>query len=214
MFIPVMPWRRIRVVCSCLTCKQCYKFLIKGRRLKASIDDQRREAFARNGQDINHALHDVASLAHLGDFEGVRALLEEFDGLVRTLAEARFLSLQGNEKEAELSFRKALKADPLSGTPDFWLGRFLIAQERDEEAISQFQRAAQLNPDYEYFGLLQDFNSARKQRKNWHGLAVIMAEMVRRQPDVTTDRKFAKLYAKACKKSGRIVETGNPYTNA
>jgi len=187
--------------------------LLKGRRLKAAIDAQRQDAFARVGQDINHTLHDVASLTHLGDFEGVQSLLEKLDSQGRTaraLAEARFLSLQGNAPEAELSFQKALRADPSSGTPDFWFGQFLLAQERDEEAISQLQRAARLNPDYEYFVLLQDFNQVRKQRRNWHGLATIMTEMARLQPDVTTDWKFTKLYAEACKKSGRIVETANP----
>ena len=216
MFIPLMPWGRVRIFCSCLTCQHHYKFSLKGKRLKAAIEQQRKDAFARLGKDLYETLNDVAGLAHLGDFEGVRSLLEKLDDhgqAARTLGEARFLALQGRASEAESNFQKALKADPSSGTPDFWLGQFLLTQKRDEEAIAQLQRAAQLNPHYEYFGLLRDFSLARKQRKNWHGLAVIMSEMARRQPDMTKDRKFARLYAKACRKSGRIAETSNPYAN-
>jgi len=217
MFIPLIPWGRVRVVCYCMTCQNCYRFSLNGRKLKAAIDARRREAFARVGRGINNTLNDVEALTHMGDFEGVQSLLDALDsqgGASRALAEARFLSLQGNAQEAESHFRQALEANPSSGTPDFWLGHFLLMQERDEEAVEQLQRAVQLNPDYEYFSLLQEFSQTRKYRKNWHGLAVLMGEMVRRHPDVTADRKFAKLYAKACRKSGRIGETTNPYADA
>ena len=147
----------------------------------------------------------------------MNSLLEELDDqgeAIHALAEARFLALQGNVEKAESSFRRALEADPSSGAPNFWLGRFLLIQERDDEAIAQLQRAADINSAYEYLGLLQDFSQARKCKKNWDGLATIMTEMVRRQPNVIEDRRFAKLYSKACKKRERAIEMGNPYAQA
>ena len=217
MFVPLMPWGRIRVVGHCLTCKQFYKFSLKGRRLKAATDEQRTDAFAGMGQDINQTLADLAGLAHLGDFEGVQSLLDELANQGKAshaLAEARFLALQGDAESAKSSFLKSLEADPSFGAADFWFGRFLLVQERDEEAIAHLQRAAALNQNYECFGSLEDFVQVRKQQKNWDGLATIMAEMARLQPDMTNDRRFGKLYSKACRKSGRDTMIANPYAGS
>jgi len=217
MFVPLVPLGKNRIVRSCGTCKHFYKLPLKGSKLKAAIDELRREALARIGTDINHTLSDLADLAHMGDFEGAESIIKALDGHsqgARWLAEARFLTLKGDDQNAEASFRKALELDRTSGTPDYWFGHFLLMQGRDGEAVAQLSQAVQRDPGYEYSGLLHDFHLVRKQRRNWAGLATIMAELVRLHPEATGDKTFSKLYAKACRKAGRATGSANPYAQA
>jgi tetratricopeptide (TPR) repeat protein len=215
MFVPLMPWGRIRVVGHCLTCKRFYKFVLTGRKLKAVIEEQRTEALARVGRDIDQTLSDLASLAHLGDFDGPQSILDRLAGqgeAEHALAEARLMSLLGDVTRAEESYLKALQLDPETGRPGFWFGQFLLIHERDEEAVVQLRRAGEVTPGDGHLALLWDFVHVRKQQKNWHGLTTIMTEIVRSHPDAVDDKWFAKLYVKACRKSGRAPEETNPYT--
>lgn len=214
MFVPLMPWGRIRVVRHCLTCKRLYKYAIKGRRLKTAIQEQREDALGRVGQDLDQTLSDLAMLAHLGDFEGARSVLDQLaiqSKAAHALAEARFLALCGDAEGAEQSFAKAIQLDPESGMASFWFGQFLLVWERDEEAVAQLRRAGELDSDESVIGLLQDFVKARKQGKNWNGLSVLMEDLARRLPDSLDNKTFAKLYLKACRKSGRAAQVVNPY---
>lgn len=214
MFVPLMPWGRIRVVRHCLTCKQFYKYAIKGRRLKTAQQEQRDDALERVGQDIDQTLSDLASLAHLGDFEGAQLVLDQLavrNEAEHALAEARFMGLCGDPERAERNFAKAIHLMPESSKAYFWFGQFLLIQERDEEAVTQFRCAGESDSDEGTTCLLEDFVQVRKQQKNWDGLAAVMAELARRRPDSLDNRKFAKLYSKACRKSGRVAQVVNPY---
>ena len=205
-WIPLMPWGRARIARSCLTCKRLHKFAPKGRRLREAIEMTREDALAGVGGDVDLAMGFVAQLAHLGDFEGVDQLLSawgERDPSVRALGGARFLGLTGDADAAVAAFEGALKKDPVRGAVHYWFGRYLLVLGRDEEAVAQLARAAEASPAYDDLGLLADLSVARECDKDWHGMAVLLDEIVRRRVEVLDDRSFARRYAKACRKAGR-----------
>ncbi len=217
MFVPVIPLGKNRIFRKCGTCNQHYKIPLKGDKLTMAVDEVRREALATIGGGIDATLAYVAELAHLGDFEGTESVIEALgkqDQAGRALAEARFLSLKGDDKNAEASFRRAAELDQSSGAPNYWFGHFLLSRQRDGEAVEQLRQAAGLCGDYEYADMLSDFHLARKHHKNWDGLATLMAELARLRPDMLEDKSFAKLHAKAHKKTGRVAGSGNPYSQA
>ncbi len=214
MFVPLMPWGKIRVVCQCLTCKSFFRLYFKGRKLKSAVEKQRDDALKHVGQNIDQTLEDIAFLAHLGDFEGAQSILDELtarDESGYALAEARLLALRGEVEKAECSFHRAVKLDSESGMPNYWFGHFLLIQERDEDAVVHLRRAYELSASEDCIVLLKDFIHVRKQQKNWHGLATIMTEIKYLAPDAISDKRSAKLYSKACRKSGRNLDIANPY---
>ena len=217
MFIPLVPLGTVRAVLHCPTCLQFYKFALKGRKLKAAVAERREAAFSRPGDDVNATLDDVAAMAHLGDFEGVQSLLEKLTSTgaaASIMSEARFLDLQGFAGEAEVRFREAVDVDASSGTARFWLGRFLLHQGEDAEAVATFRQAAEISPDCQYLALLEGMIDLRKRQKKWDGLATIMAEALCLCPDMANERAFSKLFAKACRKSGRAMDISNPYAGS
>ena len=168
MFVPLVPCGRIRVVRHCLTCKRFYMFALKGRRLKTAVQEQRADALGRVGQNLDQALSDLASLAHLGDFEGAQAVLDQLavrDEAAHALAEARFMGLCGDAERAERSFAKAIHLRPRSSQACFWFGQFLLIHERDEEAIAQLRCAGELGSDEGTLRrLIEDFVTPRPLR--------------------------------------------------
>lgn len=218
MFIPLIPMGTIRAVLCCPSCFTFHTFALKGRKLKAAIAEQREEALARVGEDLDTTLQDVAAMAHLGDFEGVESLVEQLSGNgddgAAVLVEARFLDLQGRAEEAEARFRDALKFDAYPGAPRFWFGRFLLYEGREAEAIAEFQQAAEESPEYPYIDMLVSLIELRRRQKKWDALAAIMGEVLRMDPDLANTKSFSKLFAKAYKKSGRALNVPNPYAQS
>jgi len=217
MFVPFFPLGTIRGVLSCPTCMRLYRYALKGRKLKAAIAKRRETALGRVGEDLKTTLEDVAQMAHLGDFEGVESLLQELangEGAACALARARFLELQRRTEEAEACLREAVKTDVSSGAPQFWLGRFLLNQGRDAEAVRELRQAAELSHEYRYLDVLESLIKLRKRQKQWGGLAAIMAEILRLEPGRANTGSFSKLFTKACRKSGRVVDAQNPYAQS
>ena len=213
-YFPVIPLGRLRAVLKCPSCSRFYKFAPKGKKITKEIEDRRNAAMSQIGGNINATLGDVVTLTHLGDFEGVKNLLDQLSSRnagYHALAQGRYYELRKMPREAQESFQEAVRSNPDSAAARFWFGRFLLHQYRESEAIAEFQQAAKLAPGYEYCDMLASLIELRKRQSKWQGLMSIMDEVVRLEPNRMNDKKFAKLYAKVCKKNGRYLEAPNPY---
>jgi tetratricopeptide (TPR) repeat protein len=214
-YIPVFPMGTVRAVFRCPSCNKFYKFVLKGKKLAEAVAEARAKARAQVAGDREDVVADVAMLAHLGDFEGIEELVGQLrqgghEAMAAT-ADGCFCQLQGRLAEAEAQYRQAVQADGSNVAGHYWLGRFLLEQSKDEEAVGQLRQVPADDPEYGYLGLLDMVAERRRRRRNWDGLVTILKEMERLSPELAADKKFAKRLAKACRKSGRMEDGVNPY---
>lgn len=208
-WIPVFPAGRTRVVMQCLACKKSYMLNLKSKKLDRAIEATLGDARASltDGSDVIDHLN---SLTHLGVFQTVEGLLDELDGrndqTLARLARASYCAIRGLSQQAQEHYEAAVSGDA-DGAAALAYGKFLLAAQRDEEAINMLRRAAQLNPQYEYRQVLADFIPVRQHYKNYNGLAVIMEEIVRIDPTAKDDKKFARLLHRALAKAGRTYSS-------
>lgn len=93
-----------------------------------------------------------------------------FADIGNTTKGERFLQT-GEYRQAELTFKEAVRENPNDYTAQYYLGRFLLAQGKEAEALPHFQRAVALDPkkpDYQFwlgvaYGKLGNFKAERVQ---------------------------------------------------
>jgi hypothetical protein len=202
-FIPVLPFGSIRAVMKCPSCLQCDKYALKGRKLKAARAECLGSAMHHvRTRDAAGILSDVTALCHLGDYSGAQHVLEELERSdERAIAEigwGRLHEMRREAPEAERHYRLAAQADSSLDEAHVWLGRFLLNQERDSEAVAELARYGR--PDARLLEYLIDMADLRMRQKKWDGMAVVLGEILRINPAAGQSKAFADMFRKAQKR--------------
>ena len=77
-----------------------------------------------------------------------------------------------NYSQGELTFNEAVKQDPENPQPNYYLGRFLLAEKKPKQALPYLQKAASLDPkdtDYLFWQgvALGELGKRRQERENY-----------------------------------------------
>jgi tetratricopeptide (TPR) repeat protein len=213
-WIPLIPLGRRRLVMECPACKRGYKFNLRSAPHCNAIETTRQKAAELARQADPQVMGQIAMLTHLCDFEGAEAAIAQLQGAappaLHSHAAAWYWELRGDADKADEHYRRAVEADD-TGEVWFEYGEFLLACSQDEQALEALRRAREMNPALDYLAPIHVAALARKQKKNFSAMLLLMDELVRLNPALMQDRRFAKQMATAQKKCGHVPDTDNPY---
>ncbi len=210
-FIPVIPLGRLRAI---LFCPKCDKFIqVKLSDLPGQIATQRGEALEQvRAGEIDEAVGSVMMLIHSGGFAEADEVIDAIarDGHERQakLLDANKAEMTGDLPDAEQSYRELLLHHPDDAELHMYLGNLLLRTRRRDEGIDELARAASLAPDA--LDVRAQLAGVLEAARRWAELADVLEEMACIEPELRSDKKFAKLLAKARKKGG-VATTSNPY---
>lgn len=147
------------------------------------------------------AVDRLVDQVHLGDTDGVDQALRELgrrpdDGLA-AIAKARVMELTGRADEAERLYRTVLDNMNYPGQARYRFGCFLLEQNREDEAIEQLRAAKGQSASLNYLELLKASYRHRICQNRWHGILLIMQEILSVDPAQEQEEVFSRVLAAA-----------------
>lgn len=128
----------------------------------------------------------LEELGHICEHHMVQGVLREF---------------AGEHERALASYQEAAEAAPHDVVPLQFMGELQVNLQQWQAACKTFTQARELDP--EDAGVMHSLAEVHLQLEE-HGEAVeLIEELFRKVPELKNEKKFVKVYKKACKSAGR-----------
>jgi len=210
-YVPLIPEGHERVIRLCRRCNRYSSLPVSA--LPAAIDETTAKATTHlDAGEADGALGLVAALMYLGATDAAGEVLDRLEkgGHAKQAWIGRGVVAEklGDMAQAADHYAAAVREDGRDASLRCMLADALMQADRAGAALEHLRQAASLAPEDPHvrMQLLSCFETLG----DLDGQIDTMQELIRRVPQLASDRKFQKRLRKLCRKAGR-EERPNPY---